>query len=327
MNVDGKTVKAPLDNVGWQFYQGQNTLVCVKPTIWKESFVSDESKERLQGLFEDTNNEQLIRKYAFKLWETSISENDIAICQRILPTDICYPISIWRRARRRDITVIDELIDKIMEDPLYWWQCARYIWDKKLELLLEEKVSNITTDSDENFLWIIGGLFEKLSKNKAEHLLITNWQNLSKNPVFIGIALKIATDKLKRLIAQTIELEPDKSTIFEIAKNTICDSYSNIDFIHSYQQLEALKDYLQYFDEFFLEKFCRMCLKNNWREFLAEYLVPRLTKESYLQYTRISTYDLDTALTDQRTSFVYYWFTKQTELGWDHSEVVNALLD
>lgn len=33
VNVDGKTVKAPLDNVGWQFYQGENILVCVGHTV------------------------------------------------------------------------------------------------------------------------------------------------------------------------------------------------------------------------------------------------------------------------------------------------------
>lgn len=300
-----------------------------KPTEWKESFISNESKARLQSLFEDNNNDELIRKYAIKLWEMSISEYDIVVCQRISPTDICYPISIWGRARRRDFTVIDELIEKIKENPIYWWQCARYIWHEKLERLLEEQLTSLTPESNDKFLWIVHELFEKLSVVKAEQLLIDNWHNLSSNPKFIGIALKLATKKLTHLVAQTVESqsESDKSLILEQAKFTLSRDYTSINFLQNFQQLEALKDYLLYFDGFFLENLCQTCLKNDWRDFLVTYLLPRLPQESRIKYTQISTKDLDEAVNKRRNSFEYYWFKENMNLGWKHNELLKALYD
>ena len=306
--------------------KGQGTF---KPTVWKESFISDQSKARLQGLFENTNNDELFRKYAFKLWEMSISENDIVICQRISPNDICYPISIWGRARRRDLTVIDELIKKIKDNPSYWWQCARYIWHEKLERLLEEQVSSITPDSGNNFFWIVHELFEKLPVVKAEKILIDNWHNLSSHPEFIGIALRLATKGLTELVAHTLESqsESDKSLILEQAKFTLSRNYTSINFLQSLQQLEALKDYLPYFDGFFLENLCQTCLKNDWRDFLVTYLLPRLPQESRVRYAQISTKDLDEAVNKRRSSFEYYWFKQNMDLGWKHDELLLTLFD
>lgn len=295
-----------------------------------EPFISKESKLRLQSLFENVNNNNLVRKTAFELWEMSIDADDVSICQRIPVSDICYPKSIWGRCRRGDLTAIDELVQKIkQEDSLVWWQCARYIWHEKLERLLEEQVSSLSSESNDKFLWIVHELFEKLPVVKAEQLLIDNWHNLSSNPEFIGIALKIATKKLTHLVAQTLESqsESDKSLILEQAKFTLSRNYTNINFLQNFQQLEALKDYLPYFDGFFLENLCQTCLKNDWRDFLMTYLLPRLPRESRIKYTQISTRDLDEAVNKRRNSFEYYWFKENMNLGWKHNELLKALYD
>ena len=94
------------------------------------------------------------------------------------------------RAKRKDFTVTDELVEKINEDPRYWWQATRHIWDNQLAQLFEEEVAKIHSSSDaySDNLWMVDELFEKLETQKAEELLITYWNNLSHHPKFIQIA-------------------------------------------------------------------------------------------------------------------------------------------
>ena len=194
---------------------------------------------------------------------------------------------------------------------------------------MEEQVSSITPDSGNNFFWIVHELFEKLPVVKAEKILIDNWHNLSSHPEFIGIALRLATKGLTELVAHTLESqsESDKSLILEQAKFTLSRNYTSINFLQSLQQLEALKDYLPYFDGFFLENLCQTCLKNDWRDFLVTYLLPRLPQESRVRYAQISTKDLDEAVNKRRSSFEYYWFKQNMDLGWKHDELLLTLFD
>lgn len=290
-----------------------------------EKKLSIKSKQRLFSISDSRNNDDFIRKSAFKLWEISPHSDDLSILRQIVNDDIRFETALMGRAKRKDMTVVDELVEKISEDSSYWWQATRYIWHNKLEQLFEGKIANVSESSDSysDELWMIDELFEKLESQKAEEILINYWDNLSYHSRFIQIALMIATPKLQELVASKLENENNIKEIFELSRFTLGIRTEGRKGIYRYEQMKALQPYFQYHNETYLSSYSEICLKQGWED-ISQILEPLLIDKGLRRFVMIDASRLEECLTENR-NFAYWWISDRKKEGWSHQRTIEAL--
>lgn len=298
-----------------------------------EKILSIESKEKLLSISESLEGDEFLRKSAFNLWEMSPHHDDLIVLQDIANSDIRFDTALMGRAKRQDTTAVAQIIEKINENPRYWWQATRYLWHKDFEKLLEENVATIDESSDLEIFWIIDELFEKIEIRKAESLLVKYWDHLSNHKKFIQIALMIATPKLQDLVARKLEDISDIVDIFELFSFTLGIMTNGRKGIHHYEQMKAIEPYLEYLDEGFLFECASICLKKNWQD-AHQKIKPMIKDEGYRRAVEISIKDLEesclveTSFDERKVSFFTYdWINSQKRFGWSHQKIVDALFD
>lgn len=287
--------------------------------------LSIESKQRLLSISESLEGDDFLRKSAFNLWEMSPHHDDLSTLRQIIKDDVRYETALMGRAKRKDFTAIDELIEQISEDPFYWWQATRYIWHKDFEKLLEEKVASINESSDLEIFWIIDELFEKLEIQKAEFLLIKYWNNLSNHSKFIQIALMIATPKLQELVAKKLENVNNIREFFELIKHTLGIRTNNRKGITRYEQMKGLQPYFKYHNKMYLSSYSEICLKHGWND-ISQVLELLINEERYRRFVEIDVSKLIESLKGN-SSFVYWWISDRKKEGWSHQKTVETLFN
>lgn len=297
--------------------------------------LSIESKQELLSMSENLDNDGFLKESAFRLWEISPHYDDLFILRQIVKDDVRFEIALMGRAKRKDFTDIDGLVERINENPSYWWQATRYIWHVDFEKLLESTVANISGSSDlySNDLWMIDELFEKLETQKAELLLIKYWDNLSNHTKFIQIALMIATPNLQELVASKLENSSNIEEFFINFRSTLGVRTRGRKGIHRYEQIEAVEPYFKYLEDSLLFSFASICLEKDW-QVMHRKIKTIIKDEDYKRTVVISVKDLEkaysaeTSLEKLKVSFFSYdWINSQKRLGWSHQKIVEALFD
>ena len=295
------------------------------------------SKQRLLDISADQNNDEHLRKQAFSLWEISFGVNDIDIARNIKQGDPRYDKALWARARRRDMTVVSALIEKIAEDPRYWWQAGRYLWTDELTEALGNTIKEVAAasaeDHDRKGGWIIPELILKLSPETGESLLLPVWDEVRHIPGFLQSALCIATPKLVNLVKVAVASAADPHILFEHFSSTVGINTKGRLGITSIKQLTNLKPYFAFLSDIDLHDVWEICNKQGWHDFATDYLEPILEKRSSDFIKRvyggrvIDLTDLDTDLNDHQKKMSYGWIERNIRRGAQRSDVVNALFD
>ncbi|MGC5889017.1 hypothetical protein [Enterobacter roggenkampii] len=287
--------------------------------------MSTESKESLVSLALEPNNDKHLRQQSFKLWETSISPNDIFIVQKIKSDDILYDIALWARARRLDASVISEIVVKIKSgNSGYWWQVGRYIWSDELTELLDESLGvlcDLPEEEHDNLGgWIFPELLLRLDVIVAQDIIIKNWNKVKVFPQYVQVALFLATPKLIDLVNHAITSTLDKKIIFQhFSMNVGLRSSEGIGITRE-SQLKALQPYLALLSESDLYALWEECKSKNWNQFCYEHLEPLLVAsalKSNFQFRTVPPYDLsdlENALIG-RSTFISLWLNIQIRRG------------
>jgi len=317
--------------------QGNYMPSAVLDTLSRNSengkILSIESKKKLLSISESLEGDEFLRKSAFNLWEMSPHHDDLIVLQDIANSDIRFETALMGRAKRQDTTAVAQIIEKINENPSYWWQATRYVWHKDFEKLLEESVAKIDESSDLEIFWIIDELFEKIKIQEAESLLIKYWNNLSSHSMFIQIALMIATPNLQNLVAKKLGNKSNVEEYFMHVRHTLGVRTRGRKGIHRYEQMKAIEPYFEYLDESFLFDCAIICLKENWQN-IHQKLKTMIKDEGYRRVVVISVKDLEesylveTSFDERKISFFTYdWINSQKRFGWSHQKIVDALFD
>ncbi len=295
--------------------------------------LSIESKEKLLSISESLEGDEFLRKSAFNLWEMSPHYDDLIVLQDIANSDIRFDTALMGRAKRQDTTAVAQIIEKINENPSYWWQATRYLWHKDFEKLLEENVATIDESSDLEIFWIIDELFEKIEIRKAESLLVKYWNHLSNHKKFIQIALMIATPNLQELVAIKLGNSSNIEKFFIHFRSTLGVRTRGRKGIHRYEQMKAIEPYFEYLDESFLFDCASICLRENWQN-THQKLRTMIKDDGYRRTVVISITDLEksylakTSFDERKVSFFTYdWINSQKRFGWSHQKIVDALFD
>lgn len=287
--------------------------------------LSIESKERLLSISESLENDDFLRKSAFNLWEMSPYHDDLLVLQKITNSDIRFETALMGRAKRKDITVTDELVEKINTNPSYWWQATRYIWNDKLEQLFEEKIANINQSTDLEDLWVVDELFEKIENRKAEELLVNYWQRLSDYPEFIQIALMTAAPRLQSLIVETLKYKNNTEEVFKHLYFTLGFKTIGRKGIYRREQIESFQPYFKYIDEMHLSNFSEICLKQGWED-VSQVLESLIKEERFRRFVEIDVSRLTGSL-ESNSSFVYWWISDRKKEGWSHQKTIETLFN
>lgn len=296
--------------------------------------MSEESKQCLLNLAIDPKNDSHLRKRAFSLWEVSVSAGDLAVARAIKAGDILHDTAVWTRVRRRDLTVIPELLEKIKENPRYWWQAGRYIWADELTASLDAALHRLgdalEEKHDEIGEWIFPELVLRLDLVTAERLLLAVWPKVRTLPEFVQVALCLATPKLIELTNAAISeaLQPHK--LLEHFSFTVGLRTSDRSGFTRLDQLEAVRPHLSLFDEADIVELWEVCNKHNWRQFRKEYLAPILLafqsprSARLLMHEHVDMSDLEEELAG-KPSWAYHWMEQQQRNGAEREQLFAAL--
>ena len=298
--------------------------------------MSSASKRRLVDLAADLGNDTHLRKEAFALWEVSIGPEDLPIAQAILPGDVRHSTAVWARARRQDLSVIPELIDKITQDPRYWWQAGRYIWTDALTALLDEsirKIGNAPLDQhEEHGAWIFPEHLLRLEVSVAEQILIKNWDKVQLFPKFVQVALFLATPKLVRLANAAVAQATDKKKMFEHFSFTTGLHTVGRSGLTREVQLDALRPYFWLMSDHDLLELWETCNRRNWKSYRREHLDEVVMALGSTRTNRLCVRppfdmsDLDKEVNGE-SSFGFLWLERRQGDGGERDELLAALLD
>ncbi|WP_157652999.1 ATP-binding protein [Burkholderia ubonensis] len=287
--------------------------------------MSVESKQRLLHLALDQDNDRHLRKRAFLLWEISIQEGDLAIARGIKADELLYNTAIWARARRRDVTVIPELIERIRANPCYWWQAGRYIWADDLTIALLESLRTLADSPSEMHEslgeWIFPELLlERLDLRTSERLLLEIWPKVRTLPTFFQLALCIATPTLVDLANEVVLEAADPCKLFEHISHTAGFYISGRSAHIRLAQLEAIRPHLKYLSELEICHLWDLCNERNWREFRKNHIDPVLltlppsTLTEHRTSDAVDMSDLDSELMNRQWR-THRWIEQQQRNG------------
>ncbi|WP_284454500.1 ATP-binding protein [Cupriavidus campinensis] len=295
--------------------------------------MSEASKQRLLEL-SMSDNDSFLRKAAFALWEMSVLPSDLAIAQSIDADSPLYDKALWARVRRHDLTVVPELLEKIEENPAFWWQAGRHIWTDDLTNALDaalQRLSQSTVDDEHLGCWIFPELLLRLEISSAERLLLGAWAGLSNSPKFIQTALCLATPKLIELANASIKGSNAPADFFKHFHFTAGLKIEGRDGFTRLAQLDAVRPHLAYLEEWDIYLLWENCNKRNWREFREEFLDPILLACNASESPRISVRgNIDLSALDDELAgtrrWAFRWLQDQQQRGAEHSELITVLL-
>lgn len=280
------------------------------------------SKNRLKEIFINEKNDSFTRKHALDIWVRSPDEGDLEILQTMSTKDEIYDQVLMTKAQYNDVSIIDQLVVKIREsNSSYWWRVIRHIWHEKFELILEEKILTINDDN----CWMLDEIFEKMSATKAEQLLEKYWEHINQHDIFINIALLVATEKLKTLVSNSLE-----------GRNLIeCFKHSHYRWgfktkgrkgIYRYEQVMAIKPYIEYLGDLAKRSLFQICLENGWKDFAIQFISPLLPNNCQ-NYLKIDTTKLSQELDEGRIVWSDRWLEDCIKQGWNRCESIKIMID
>ena len=297
--------------------------------------MSEQSKQRLLDLAMNRENDSHLRRCAFSLWEVSVSAGDLAVARTINAGDLLHDTAVWARVRRSDLTVIPELLEKIKENPRYWWQAGRYIWVDGLTVALDASLRRLGDAPDEKHdeigEWIFPELVLRLDLATAERLLLTVWSKVKKLPRFVQVALCLATPKLVELANAAISEAAQPDSLFKHFSFTAGLRTTGRAGFTRPAQLDAVRPHLRLFSETDLAQLWEVCNERNWRQFRIVYLDPILLafqsrrSDRLLVREAVDMSDLEDELAGQRSA-AYLWIEQQLRNGAERKQLFAALL-
>lgn len=284
--------------------------------------LSHSSKNRLKEIFINEKNSSFARKHALSIWISSPDDGDLEILQTISNEDEIYDRVLMAKAQYKDLSIVDQLVVKIREgDSNYWWQVIRHIWHEKFELILEERISTINEDN----CWLLDEIFEKISISKSEQLLEKYWVYIYQYDIFIHIALLVATEKLVSLVSNSLH----GRNLDECFKYFSCRwGFKNKSRkgIHRYEQVMAIKPYIQYLDDLSKRDLFEICLEKGWKDFAIQFIGPLLQNDRP-NYLKIDTTGLSQEVDEGKITWSDRWLDDCIRQGWNKNESITIMID
>lgn len=286
--------------------------------------MSQESRERLKGLWINDGNDKHLRQQSFRLWAAASYPSDLSLLRSLAPSDVLADDVLRARLERKDDTAIADFIERIRADEkgIWWWR-ARDIWSDALTSALDEQLSrrdgliehewNVHSEGD----WITSELVTRLPSTVAERLLIAHWEHLRFSPRFVQAALYTGTPRLLAMVAETISECPTAAKMFEHIDSHFRIRTFGHPGVTRIEQIEAMVPYLDHIDESAIYHFWELCNERGWIKLRREHLDGRLRKwrkNAGLDDATLLA-ELDRELAYERPAHLDFWVERHLDNG------------
>jgi hypothetical protein len=298
--------------------------------------MSQESRGRLLSLWQNRQNDEYIRKQAFRFWAASETDGDLDILRSVGDPDPIVESALWQRLKRGDQTAVPGLLLQLKartKKGLFWWQFARPVWCGELRGALEEELSarrasasrawGATTDTDHQISQVI----MELPPSQVEALLLEHWDHLQFSEVFVQAALYVATPLLLGRVEQAIKVCPDRGKLFiHIGMHYGIRTKGRIGITHR-RQIEALAPYLDYMDDHTIYRFWEECNRLGWFDLRRELFDHRLSKtygRAYIDENQIIS-SLDRLVLDKHAHWIDHWIEEYLKSGFSPADAITII--
>ena len=114
--------------------------------------MSQQTRDRLLALWQNTAGDKHVRNQAFRFWATVERNEDLQILRAVDPADDLADSVLWQRLRRNDHTAIAGMLVKLNgNERAHWWQLAHFIWSDELSRALEDELQQRGTSAARNW--------------------------------------------------------------------------------------------------------------------------------------------------------------------------------
>ena len=237
---------------------------------WKFSCIdgrrlSQASWDRLRALWEDMNNDEFVKRQAFRLWLTGVEWVQIKILRAIPTYSPLFLSALWKRAQLGDQSVLPDLLP-IFSPETHGFRVAHHVWCEELMVAVQHQLEafkdNIPADFSGGLLdahYELSRLLMMIPVNDAETLLEKYWGHLGYSPLFILTALYVGTPKCLELAAYSISRCPRDVDILKHMHHQFGFMDSEREKYLTIQHLDNLLPYLDRLGEHELRRLAEVC--------------------------------------------------------------------
>lgn len=247
--------------------------------------LSENSLARLKTLWELEENDEFVRKQAFRLWLTGIDLKQIDILRLIPNISPLSHSAIWKRVELDDQSVIPVLLPFLCTET-HWFNIIHHVWCNEFieptENHLKTFENNIPKDFSGGRLnahYDLSKLLMMIPTKDAEMLLNKYWGHLGYSRLFIQTALYIGTPKCLELASSSITHCPVDIPIFEHLGSHFGFMESGRQKYVKMRHLECLLPYLDRLSEFETWECVEVCQRLGIPEWSLRYLSSRLNEK------------------------------------------------
>ncbi|WP_224621729.1 MULTISPECIES: hypothetical protein [unclassified Mesorhizobium] len=238
------------------------------------------SLERLHQIWSDGENDDELRRRAFRMWSGSVEVDLLPLLRTIDTNSPFFADALRVRLLMRDMESYDAFKHALEGEEYrsYWWQFTRNFWLpsflKLLEAELERRRDFMTANPDKRDFetdWIVSELIQKLPTDQAEGLLSKHWVHLGHTDNFVCVALFVATDRSRALAESTVTSTEDPSSFLR----HVDFQFESGGFERSEKCLKALESlipYLNSLDEDTIGRLWDLCNRHRLFEWRRRYL-------------------------------------------------------
>lgn len=271
------------------------------------------SLDRLKILWESQENDDFIKKQAFRLWLTGAGWEQIDVLRPVPSDSPLFHSALWKRTQLGDQTVVPPL-RSILSTEHQWFYVAHTVWCDEImtvaEHYLESFKANIPTDFSGGLLnahYSLSKLLMKIPVKDAEELLEKYWGHLGYSPLFIQTALYVGTSRCLELADSSISRCPREVEILKHIHFQFGFVESEREKYLTKQHLDNLLPYLDRFGEGELWHLAEECQRLGIPEWSYRHLRDLLSEEWRKRYHPSDDEllkDLDKFLADKKDLWV-----------------------
>lgn len=297
--------------------------------------MSVESKSRLLDIVLDSANEYALRESAFLVWEKTIYAEDLVFLKTVRQTDKLYKSAIRARARRRDHSVIPDIIKLIeKKDAFYWFHYGRYVWSQEMTDCLENHIKREAemlkngSSPTSNLVHQLSERLMEIDTKQAERILIENWDGLRFSTMFIHCAIYVASPKLMELVRKEVLVTSDKKEMFQHLTMHMGFRVQGRSGVTRLEQVKAICEFLDYLSEHDIAHLIEICEEHSWNDIKNNKLIPKLAGSKLYggqPYKTIDFITLDEALGGSKKAHTFMWIEHNLRRGNTLLEIINGL--
>jgi hypothetical protein len=251
---------------------------------WRENWenkhggspISAESLAELRFLWEDTQQPEWLRSYAFACWteltpDIESLKDESAPC----PSDSS---SVWQRAKAGDRGATKDFLAYLKQD-WHWLYVMPEIWSSELIRVASDwlaKIQDLSTCVGSDLEHALARVIRDIPTEDGEALLLQNWGILGCRQQFVQAALHVSSERTRELAQQSIDDWRGEDDPFEHIDRYFFTGFYKVrpDDRLSLRQMEGLAPYVNRLSSQMLGEMLDFCGKRGYFDFARISLLP-----------------------------------------------------